>query len=65
MLARVLLRFVVVAFVAWQGVAAASRGGVWYALAIPMLALSLFYAVMTVGILWVWGKDLRGVRGHS
>jgi hypothetical protein len=65
LLARILFRFVAVAILAWQGVAAASRGGAWWAFAIPSLAFALFFAVMTVAILWAWASELGGVRGHS
>jgi hypothetical protein len=51
LLARILLRLVAAGIVAWQGVAAASRGGAWYLLAIPLLLLAAFFAVTTVGIL--------------
>jgi hypothetical protein len=64
-LARILLRFVVAGILAWQGVAAASRGGAWYALAVALLVFAVFYAAMTVGVLWVWGRDLGRAEGHS
>jgi hypothetical protein len=56
---------VAAAIIAWQGVAAASRGGAWYALAILLFGLALFFAVTTVAILWAWGSELGSVRGHS
>ena len=64
-LARILLRLVAAGIVAWQGVAAASRGGAWYLLAIPLFLLAAFFVVTTAAILWVWGRELRSVGGHS
>jgi hypothetical protein len=64
LLARSLLRFVAAVVLAWQGVAAAARGGAWYFLAIPFFLLGAFVVVTTVAILWVWGRELRGVEGH-
>jgi hypothetical protein len=65
LLVRILLRFVAAGVVAWQGVAAASRGGAWYALAILLLALALFFAVTIAAILWIWAKESAAAKGHS
>ncbi len=42
-----------------------SRGGAWYLLAIPLFLLAAFFVVTTAAILWVWGRELRSVGGHS
>jgi hypothetical protein len=65
LLARILLRLVAAGIVAWQGAAAASRGGAWYLLAIPLFLLAAFIAVTTVAILVMWARELRGVGEHS
>jgi hypothetical protein len=61
LLARILLRFAATGIVAWQGEAAASRGGAWYVVAVALLALAAFFAVMTTAILVVWARELRGL----
>lgn len=64
-LARILLRFAAVAIATWQAVVAASRGGAWYALAALLLIIAVPYAAISVGMVWLWVMELRGVKGHS
>jgi hypothetical protein len=65
LLARILLRLVAAAIVLQQAFAAASHGGAWYALALLLAILGLFFLVTTVGTLCVWAKELVGGGRHS
>jgi hypothetical protein len=60
-----LLRFAGVGVLIWVAAQAVSRGGLGYALAIPLVILALFQLVLSCAILWRWVKELRSVGGHT
>ena len=64
-LVMILLRIVAVGILCWVIAAAVSDGGWWYLLLIPLVPVALVQLVLSCGLLWAWGRELRSAEGHS